>query len=81
VTPVSVAPRPERAGRPPCCPREVTLRILGLKNAGHSLRQIAEVLNAEGIPTPLGRPQWNKWHVDGVLHRLYTRELETEAFV
>jgi hypothetical protein len=47
-----------------------------LKNDGYSLQQIADLLNAEGLPTPLGRPQWRKSHVDGVLHRRYVRELE-----
>jgi hypothetical protein len=55
---------------------KVARRIRSLKNAGYSLQQIADQLNTDGIPTPLGRPKWSKWHVDGVLHRLYVRELE-----
>jgi hypothetical protein len=73
-------------GRPPCCPRELAARILSLnEDQGLSRQQIADLLNAEGIPTPMGLAPWSKWHVDGVLSRLYTREIrdrrstETEA--
>lgn len=61
--------------RPPCCP-EVAARIKALRRQGYSLQRIADLLNAEGVPTPMGRSPWRKSHVDGVLGRLYVRELE-----
>ena len=69
--------RRSRAGRPPCCPLELAARIQALKDQGYSLQRIADLLNDEGIPTPMGRPRWRKSHVDGVLSRLYVRELRT----
>jgi len=67
-----------RAGRPPCCPPELAARIVELRRRHYSLRQIARLLNAEGVPTPMGRSSWSKSHVDGILSRLYVRELLTE---
>jgi hypothetical protein len=61
--------------RPPCCP-EVAARIVALRRQGYSLQRIADLLNEEGVPTPMGRSPWRKSHVDGVLGRLYVRELE-----
>jgi Recombinase len=68
-----------RRGRPPRCPREIAARILTLnEDQGLSRQQIADLLNAEGVPTPLGLAPWSKSHVDGVLSRLYTREIQAE---
>lgn len=66
-----------RAGRPPCCP-EVARRILALRRQGYSLQRIADLLNGEGVPTLMGRSPWTKSHVDGLLGRLYVRELNSE---
>lgn len=75
----SPAERPRcRPGRPPCCP-ELARRILALRRRGYSLQRIADLLNDEGVPTLMGRSQWRKSHVDGVLSRLYVRELEEGA--
>jgi hypothetical protein len=49
-----------------------------LRHQGYSLQRIADALNEEGVPTPMGRSPWRKSHVDGVLSRLYVRELHTE---
>jgi len=64
--------------RPPCC-LEVAARIKALKQQGYSLQKIADLLNAEGVPTLMGRSPWRKSHVDGVLSRLYVRELPVES--
>lgn len=63
--------------RPPCCP-EVAARIVMLRRKGYSLQRIADQLNAEGVPTPMGRSPWKKSHVDGILGRLYVRELAAQ---
>jgi hypothetical protein len=67
-----------RAGRPPCCSPELATRILELRRQ-YSLRQIADLLNTEGVSTPMGRSRWTKSHVDGILGRLYVRELLAES--
>lgn len=46
-----------------------------------SLRQISQMLNDEGIPTPMGQSLWRKSHVDRVLHTQYVRDIiETKAW-
>lgn len=70
-----VAQPRRRAGRPPCCSLDAARRILELRDQGCSLRQIAKVLNAEALPTPMGRSTWGKSHVDRVLGTLYLEEL------
>jgi hypothetical protein len=71
-----VAQPRRRAGRPPCCPPETARRVQELKDQGYSLREMAQRLNDEGVPTPTGRAkQWSRSHVDGVLGRRYMREL------
>lgn len=64
-----------KAGRPPCCP-EAAARVLALRREKYSLQQIADLLNEEGVPTPMGRSPWRKSHVYELLGRLYVRELE-----
>jgi len=73
------AGKPGRRGRPPRCPRELAVRIIGLHRQGLTYAQISAVLNAEAIPTPLGRPLWGKSYVDRVLHTQYAREIREEA--
>lgn len=68
-----------RRGRPPHCPRELAVRIVGLRGQGLTYREISAVLNAEGIPTPLGRPLWGKSYVDRVLHTEYVRKITEET--
>jgi hypothetical protein len=65
-------------GRPSCCPREIVTQIIQLHRRGLSLERISAVLNAEGIPTPLGRPRWSKSHVDRLLHARYVQEILVE---
>ena len=74
-------PMRRSCGRPPCCPPELAKRIRRLRDSGLSLRQIRDVLNTEGIPTPMGRPFWRKSYVDRVLKTKYMRELEGAADV
>ena len=50
-----------------------------LRREGYSLQRIADLLNYEGVPTLMGRSQWRKSHVDGLLGRLYVRELGDAA--
>ena len=71
-----------RRGRPPCCPYELAARIARLHFQQRlSLRQISQMLNDEGIPTPMGQSLWRKSHVDRVLHTQYVRDIiETKAW-
>jgi DNA invertase Pin-like site-specific DNA recombinase len=48
--------------------RDVAPMAIRLREEGHSLRQIARVLNEEGIPTRRGR-QWNASSVRNVVNR------------
>jgi hypothetical protein len=68
-----------RVGRPPCCPPETARRIRELNEQGYSLRQIAQLLNDDAVPTPLGRARWGKSHVYRVLGTQYVRELGAES--
>lgn len=71
--PVAFAPR--RRGRPPCCPPAVAIRIVLLHLQGLSYQEICNVLNTEGVPTPLGRSPWQRSYVDRVLHTRYARDI------
>ncbi len=42
------------------------------------MRGIAKLLNAEGVPTPMGQASWTKSHVHRVLGTLYMQALGTE---
>jgi hypothetical protein len=70
----TVLERPRR-GRPPCCPRELVIRIIQLHHSGLSYERIAARLNAEGASTPAGGSRWLKSSVDRLLHTKYVREL------
>jgi hypothetical protein len=49
---------PGRPGRPPAVGPDVTQRIRAARDAGLSLRQIADRLNADGTPTAHGGARW-----------------------
>ena len=53
-------------------------QVIELHLQGLSYAQISAILNAEGIPTPMGRPRWLKSYVDRLLHTRYTREMSEE---
>jgi hypothetical protein len=50
--------KPERIGRPPAVTPDVIRRIRDAREAGLSLRQIADHLNADAIPTAHGGTRW-----------------------
>ncbi|MDR8409483.1 recombinase family protein [Nonomuraea sp. 3-1Str] len=52
---------------------------MALRDQGLSLTQISRVMMAEGWPTPGGRLQWSKSHVDRLLHTRHVRELIGEG--
>jgi len=69
---------PRKAGRPPCCSRQLAVRIIQLRHRGLSYEQIANVLNAEQVPTPMGGTRWLKSHVDRLLHTRWVQDIISE---
>jgi hypothetical protein len=61
--------KPERTGRPPAVAPAVSRQIRDARAAGLSLRQIADRLNADGIPTAHGGERWWASTVRSVLGR------------
>jgi hypothetical protein len=55
------------------------LRITALTDQGYSLQQIAELFNAEGIPTPAGRSRWYKSMVERTTKTLCARDVIGQA--
>lgn len=73
------APSTQRGrGRPPCCSRDLALRIIRLRARGLSYAKICDVLNADQVQTPMGGSHWLKSHVDRLLHTKYVQELGEE---
>jgi Recombinase len=72
---VSAVSSARRPGRPPTCPLEVVIRVVELHRRGLSYAEISVVLNREGIPTPAGRPVWQKSYVDRLLHTRYAQDI------
>jgi hypothetical protein len=60
---------PATRGRRPAVPPEIAERIHRERAAGESLRQIAENLNADGIPTAHGGARWWPSTIRQVLRR------------
>ncbi|GGM67143.1 resolvase [Longimycelium tulufanense] len=56
-----------RLGRPPVLPTEVVARIVRERQAGATLRAIAEGLTADGVPTARGKAKWSISSVQAVL--------------
>ena len=54
-------------GRPRQLPEEVRSRIQEMRREGLSLREIAEVLNGEGVPTAQGGAKWYASTIRAVL--------------
>jgi hypothetical protein len=72
---VTPAPPPRRRGRPPCCPRELAIRVIQLRHRGLSYAEISAALNADGVPTPAGRALWRREYVDRLLHTQHVRDI------
>jgi hypothetical protein len=64
-----------RLGRPPACSQEVIVHVVELRCQGMSYAKISAELNREGIPTPAGRPVWQRSYVDRLLHTRYAQEI------
>ena len=64
-----------RLGRPPVCPLEVVLQVVSLRRQGLSYAAISSILNAQGLPTPAGRPRWQRSYVDRLLHTRHVEEI------
>jgi DNA invertase Pin-like site-specific DNA recombinase len=58
-----------RLGRPPGITRELAQRIRSEREDGATLREIADRLNADGIPTPRGGVQWRPSSLEAVLRK------------
>jgi DNA invertase Pin-like site-specific DNA recombinase len=58
-----------RLGRPPAIPKTVANRILRERKKGATLAQIAEGLNADGVPTPRGGKLWRPSSLEASLRR------------
>jgi DNA invertase Pin-like site-specific DNA recombinase len=58
-----------RLGRPPTGPQKVIRRIQRQRARGASLREIADSLNQDEVPTAQGGPQWYAATVRGILAR------------
>lgn len=63
-----------RHGTPPELPQAVRERIAVERDAGRSLRAIADALNAEGVPTARGA----SWHASTVRHVVRSVALDVE---
>jgi DNA invertase Pin-like site-specific DNA recombinase len=68
--------RGTRLGRPSALPRGLAERIEAMRAQGMTLAAIAEVLNADGVPTPTQRGRW--WPAS-VSQALRTLALDREA--
>jgi hypothetical protein len=73
--PTTASPSHRTRGRPPSCSRELAVRVISLRRQGLSLAQICIVLNAHDIPTPSGRPFWQKSYIDRLLRTRYVQDI------
>lgn len=46
-----------------------------MRSQGLTYMQICLVLNAHGVPTPMGRPLWQKSYIVRLLHTRYVQDL------
>jgi hypothetical protein len=58
-----------RLGRPPAISPELAERIRQERAAGLTLRQIAERLTEDGVPTPRGGREWRPSSLERLLAR------------
>jgi hypothetical protein len=71
----------KRCGRPPCCPPELAILVVSLRLQGLTYAAISDALNSSGVPTPAGRPKWQRSYVDRLLHTRCAIELMERAGV
>ncbi|HML01625.1 MAG TPA: recombinase family protein [Acidimicrobiales bacterium] len=64
----------KRAGQPPILPQRVRRRIARERAAGRSLKEIADKLNTDKVPTARG----GTWHSSTVAHVVKSVELDEE---
>lgn len=76
--PAKPAEAAKRPGRPPSCSPEIAILVVRLRLQGLTYAAISDVLNGKGVPTPTGRPVWQRSYVDRVLHTRYAAELMKE---
>lgn len=65
-----------RLGRPSTLPLDLVARVVALREAGNSLRTIAEALNAENVPTA---HKGAKWHASTVAKVLAGQQAQALA--
>ncbi|MEU2661213.1 recombinase family protein [Micromonospora sp. NPDC007220] len=58
-----------KLGRPILVPKPIIRRIRRLRSNGHTLRAIADQLNADQVPTAHGGDRWHSSTIRGVLSR------------
>ena len=58
-----------RLGRPPAISPGIAQRVKDERATGATLREIAEGLNAEGVPTPRSGKEWRPSSIDRLLRR------------
>ena len=51
------------------------MRVIHLRAQGLSYAMISAALNAEGVPTPAGKPKWLRSYVDRPLHTRWVKEI------
>lgn len=64
-----------RRGRPRLCSDGLLRRVLAMRNDDMSYQTICDTLNAEGVPTPAGRPRWRRSHVSRLVYTRSAREM------
>jgi hypothetical protein len=50
-----------------------------MRNNGLSYQAICDALNAQGTPTPAGRPRWGRSHVSRLVYTRAAREMAESA--
>lgn len=68
-----------RRGRPRLCSDDLLLRVLDMRAASLSFRNIAAMLNAERVLTPAGRAHWCPSHVWRLVHTRSAEEIVRSA--
>jgi hypothetical protein len=56
----------------------LAIHVIELRARELSYARICDVLNEEGVSTPMGSSCWQKSHVDRLLHTKYVRDILQE---